>query len=318
MPPGDAAIAAAQNAEALAKEAANNAGVAEKVAQEAFEAAIDAYGNDPDGPEYQKAEQALNEAKALKINADNALAAAANALAEAKAAKNNAAAAVEHMGTDGTAVGYGASYAVAEKAIINAPTDEGPEGTLYSALRLRSAKLTKNSVSIKWNTVTGAQKYVIYGNKCGNANKMVRLDTVIGNAITFKQIGDLKVKKGTYYKFIVLALDGNEKVVSTSKVIHVATKGGKYGNHKSVTVNKTTLNKAKNLKVGKTLKLNAKAIKAAGPKVRTHRKLKYESSNSGVATVTGKGTVKAKGKGTCYIYAYAQNGVFKKVKVVVK
>lgn len=31
-----------------------------------------------------------------------------------------------------------------------------------------------------------------------------------------------------------------------------------------------------------------------------------------------KGVVKAKKKGTCYIYAYAQNGVYKKIKITVK
>ena len=35
-------------------------------------------------------------------------------------------------------------------------------------------------------------------------------------------------------------------------------------------------------------------------------------------TVTSKGAVKAKAKGTCFIYAYAQNGIAAKVKVTVK
>ena len=37
-----------------------------------------------------------------------------------------------------------------------------------------------------------------------------------------------------------------------------------------------------------------------------------------VATVTNKGVIKGKKKGTCYIYVYAQNGISKKVKVTVK
>ena len=43
----------------------------------------------------------------------------------------------------------------------------------------------------------------------------------------------------------------------------------------------------------------------------------YETSNSKVAIVTS-GKIKAIGKGSCYIYAYTQNGVCAKVKVIVK
>ena len=53
-------------------------------------------------------------------------------------------------------------------------------------------------------------------------------------------------------------------------------------------------------------------------KIKRHRKVAFESSNPKVATVTSSGKIKAKSKGTCYVYAYAQNGVFKKIKVVVK
>ena len=41
------------------------------------------------------------------------------------------------------------------------------------------------------------------------------------------------------------------------------------------------------------------------------------STNTKIATVTKNGRIKAKKKGTCYIYVYAQNGVYKKIKVVV-
>ena len=105
----------------------------------------------------------------------------------------------------------------------------------------------------------------------------------------------------------------------TSKLIHVAARGGKYTNQKKVTVKKSVLTKAGKLKKGKKLKLNAKAVKVSKKlKVSKHEPIRYESTNTKVATVTGKGVVKAKKKGTCYIYAYAQNGVFRKIKVIVK
>ena len=116
---------------------------------------------------------------------------------------------------------------------------------------------------------------------------------------------------------IVVARDANGKVVSTSKVIHVATKGGKVGNSSKVKTaaksNKVTLKK------GKTFSLEAKAV-AASKKltVKSHRAIKYESSDPAIATVSTKGVVKAKKAGTCYVYAYAQNGIAVKVKVTVK
>lgn len=44
----------------------------------------------------------------------------------------------------------------------------------------------------------------------------------------------------------------------------------------------------------------------------------YVSSDETVATVTKKGKIKAVGKGSCEIWAYAQNGRSCKVTVVVK
>ena len=46
--------------------------------------------------------------------------------------------------------------------------------------------------------------------------------------------------------------------------------------------------------------------------------ISYESSNTSIATVNNEGKIVAVGKGTCYVYAYAQNGVYKKIKITVK
>ena len=53
-------------------------------------------------------------------------------------------------------------------------------------------------------------------------------------------------------------------------------------------------------------------------KVSIHRKVAWESDNLNVAKVNSKGKITAVGKGTCYVYAYAQNGVAAKIKVTVK
>ena len=225
----------------------------------------------------------------------------------------------DQKGKDGTAVGPGASAAAAQNAITSIKSDTDPKGSVFNKLKLSSTKQTKKSISLKWTKVSKASKYVIYGNKCGNSNKPKKLTTVSGNKKTFKNIKGKKLKKGTYYKFIIVALDKNNKVVSTSKIIHVATKGGKAGNHKSVTVKKSILTKAKKLKKGKSLKLKAKAVpQSLKLKVKKHVEVRYESTNKKIATVSKKGVVKAKKKGSCYVYAYAQNGVCKKIKVTVK
>ena len=64
-----------------------------------------------------------------------------------------------------------------------------------------------------------------------------------------------------------------------------------------------------------TFKLSA-SFKADGP-VDIHRKICYSSSNPDIATVDKNGLIKAKRKGKCSVYAYAQNGVYKEVKVTV-
>ena len=128
-----------------------------------------------------------------------------------------------------------------------------------------------------------------------------------GNTFTQK-----KLKKGTYYKYLIVAVNGN-KALATSKTIHVATKGGKVGNNTGVKLSKTSLS----LKVKKSKTIKA-ALKKGSLKVKTHRKVAWESSNISIAKVSSKGKITAVKKGTCYIYAYAQNGVCAKIKVTVK
>ena len=115
----------------------------------------------------------------------------------------------------------------------------------------------------------------------------------------------------------VLPVEGG-KALATSKVIHVATKGGKVGNSKSVAVTNAAKGKLA-LKKGKSFTLKVKTTPQSKKlKVKKHRAVAFESSNKKVATVSKKGVVKAKKKGTCYVYAYAQNGACKAVKVTVK
>ncbi|MBE6042524.1 MAG: hypothetical protein E7220_08420, partial [Clostridiales bacterium] len=176
---------------------------------------------------------------------------------------------------------------------------------------------TKKSVLIKWKKVKGAKKYIIYGNKCGVKNKYRKLKTTTKTSQIFTKVAGKKVAKGIYYKFIIYAVDSKGRTLSTSKTIHVATLGGKVGNDKKVTTaakkNKVTLKK------GKSFRLRARAIPASKTlKVHRHRKMAYETSNKKVAAVNSKGVIKAKGRGICYVYAYTQNGISARIKVIVE
>lgn len=202
-------------------------------------------------------------------------------------------------------------FTAVDKQIVNSKTDSDPKGSAFGLLQAKGAAKSKTSVKVTWKKVTEAKSYVIYANRCGTKYRYKKLKTVKGTSFTQK-----KLKKGTYYKYLIVAVDDN-KALATSKTIHVATKGGKVGNSKSV---KT---KAKfgrvSLKTGKTFALKATAVAQSKKlKVKKHRNIAFETSNKKIATVSSKGIIKAVKKGTCYVYAYAQNGVFKKIKVTVK
>ena len=78
------------------------------------------------------------------------------------------------------------------------------------------------------------------------------------------------------------------------------------------------MNKTKvTIKKGKTFRIKASNIKPK-KRIRKQRDISYESSNKKVATVTEKGVIKGKKKGTCKIYVYAQNGFYKTITVKVK
>ena len=196
--------------------------------------------------------------------------------------------------------------------------------TGFRRLRARSVKQTKTSVTLQWNIIEDADGYFVYGNRCNTGTKSYKyrkLATITGGDISTWTQKDLK--KGTYYKYVVKAyrlVNGKKVVTDTSISVHAVTGGGKYGNAKAVSVtqigNKKNVSKI-TLKMGKTAQIKAKEIKK-DKKIARHRKLCYESSNTKVATVTPDGLIRATGKGICTIWVYAQNGVYKALKITVK
>lgn len=161
------------------------------------------------------------------------------------------------------------------------PNDDDPDGTVFSSLRPNSMKQTRTSAKLRWNKVKGAARYNIYAAKCGTKYKLTRVATVKGTSKTIRKIS------------------------------------GKAGNYRAVKT-KAKKNKVR-LRKGKSFKLRAKAVKQFKKKpVKKHETMRYESGNRKIATVTSKGTIKAVGKGTCYVCAYAQNGVYKRIRVTVR
>ena len=200
------------------------------------------------------------------------------------------------------------------KMTAKPPKGDGDyKGSNFGLLRAKTTKLKKNSVTVKWNKVKNADGYIVYGAKCGAKSKYKVLKVVSGKTTSYTH---KKLKKGTYYKYNIVAfkyVNGVKVTLAASKKIHATTLGGKYGVAQAVKLNKSKVK----IKKGKTFKIKASEIKK-DKKIKRHRAICYESSNTKIATVNSKGKIKAKKKGKCTIYVYAQNGVYKTVKVTVK
>ena len=210
--------------------------------------------------------------------------------------------------TSTVAIGEGSDAGKVDSEILNCKNDKDLAGSTFGKLCVKVKKSKKKAISLTWKKIQVAKTYVIYGAKCGTSYK--KIATVHRKTFTNK-----KLKKGTYYKYMVVALNEKGKVVAISKLIHVATKGGKVGNCKKLKVNKSKVN----LKQGRKFKLKVKQIaKSKKVKLKKHRKTAFESDNQDVAVVSKKGVITAKKKGKCSVYVYAQNGVYKRVKVTVK
>lgn len=224
-----------------------------------------------------------------------------------------------------TAVSEDGNKTASVKIIVKLPQDKPiKEVTSFGILKARSSQQTSTSITLQWSKVNGADGYIIYGNRCNSAGKTYsykKLKTITNNkTITWTQ---KNLKKATQYKYIVKAyklVNGKIKATNTSICVHSITKNSKYEVAKSISV--ISIGGKKNiseitLKKGKTAKIQAKEI-GTGKVIRHHRGIRYESSNTKIATVTKEGTIQAKGKGKCYVWVYAQNGVYKTIPVTVK
>ena len=188
-------------------------------------------------------------------------------------------------------------------------------------------KAGKKSMTLGWIRIKDADGYDIFFARCNHSHKKIvcrKVKNIKGNNIfTWKKSG---LKKGIAYKSYVKAYvikNGKKKYVYTSPVMHAYTGNGtkKYTNAKSVKL--TNVKKGKlTLKKGKAFKIKAKVNKVNKKKKLMPKghapTLRYMTSNKKIATVSKSGKITAKGKGTCYIYTFAHNGVSKRIKITVK
>lgn len=144
---------------------------------------------------------------------------------------------------------------------------------------------------------------------------MVKIATINKNSkVSFTQ---KNLKEKTYYKYIVVAFqkdkEDKKEILEISSTVYGVTTGGKYSNTKKVSADsKITIKK------GKKSKLNAKVTLVGKRQKIYSSKLRYVSVNTSIATVSKTGVVTGKKKGSCYVYAYGQNGISKRIKIVVK
>ena len=182
----------------------------------------------------------------------------------------------------------------------------------FNHLRL-TAKADNTSQKLSYAKVTGADGYLIYGAQYGK--KLKKLADVEGKVRSYTV---KKLKKGTYYTYQVKAykvIDGKKVILAESSLIHSVTASKTYGNPTKIVIKKSSIT----LKAGKTKKVTYQVVLPENKKMKAFASsICFETTNPEIATISKNGTITAKAKGTCYVYVYAQNGVYKKIKLTVE
>ena len=188
-----------------------------------------------------------------------------------------------------------------------------------------SLNWAKGKLTITWNTLQGADGYDIFAEPCGTKiTESSLITTVIGkkSSASLAKIARKKLSGKKTYKVRIKAytlVNGNKVYIGGSQDYHIAGKNStRYTNVKKISVSRRTVF----LKKGRSTKIKAVIKKQSSKKKllpESHGKsLRYYTTDETIATVTPQGMIKAKKKGTCYVYVTALNGIKTKVKVTVK
>lgn len=175
----------------------------------------------------------------------------------------------------------------------------------------------KNSIELTWKKKNGCSGYEVYWSYCDGKRNFKKAKTVKSTGKRTYIHKNLKKTRAYKYYIATYKMKNGKKVYqSKSPTIHVAMSQEKNTNVKSISVNKTKIS----LKAKKTFQIKASA-KAENKKKKllAHTdKFRYYTNDKKVATVTKKGKIQAKKKGSCSIFVIANNGVSKEIKVTVK
>ena len=182
------------------------------------------------------------------------------------------------------------------------------------------------NIKVTWGQVPTADGYDIFVVKCKGTslNSMKKpTKTVKGNttfSTSVSKVSGKKVSNTDAYKLMVKAyrnINGSKVYIGNSYQLHVTgNKNKKYTNPKSVSVNRKNIVLTEKSSYALSTTVN-KANK--NKKLLNHvSKVRYWSTNTKVAKVSGTGVVTAKKSGTCDVYVIAENGVKTKVKIIVK
>lgn len=176
---------------------------------------------------------------------------------------------------------------------------------------------------LAWSKVSEADGYDIFIAQSKKAFGKKAAATVTGNKTkaVIKKINGKKLNVKKIYKIKIRAyrtVNGQKQYIGTSRNFYVAGKNSAYTNAKNIRLaaKKITLKKGRKSKIQATV-VRQNNKKALLPKSYVAN-LRYESSNTKVASVTRNGKIKAKKRGTCTITVTAANGIRKQVKVKVK
>lgn len=194
--------------------------------------------------------------------------------------------------------------------------EPAPEPTPVKSLipQQATATVTKmGQAKFTWKTIEGAEGYHIYRKVKGSKEDYQLVGTTETTDIVQK-----KLNSGKTYQYYVTAyktVDGKETQIGKSAVLYVTADTAKYTDVKNIKTSKTTYR----LSNGNKKKLTILLVKKSKTKALTSeaKKLRYYTTDSKVAKVNSKGIITAKGKGICYIYVVAGNGVQKRIKIVV-
>ena len=171
-----------------------------------------------------------------------------------------------------------------------------------------SVKKSKKGVMVTWTPIDGADGYDVYFNYCGK-NKVKKVARCHGNKVLINKFHGKKIQDKNY-KVQVKAYKKTDKgrvYIANTVIAHVAK-------NNNLNVRKVKATMPLVIKVGETASININKTKQLSDK---HAKsYRFATTDPTIAKVKN-GQVVGMKAGTCEIYVYAVNGVYKKFTLTV-